>query len=139
SAASAPPADAPPPQQLGEYKILRELGRGGMGVVYEAQHQALGRRVAVKVLPAYLFLNEKLRTRFRRESQAAVRLHHTNIVPVFDVGEQDGLCWYAMQLITGRSIEATLSQATCASSGSTQSAGPKRKSRSADTQTVIEG
>jgi tetratricopeptide (TPR) repeat protein len=96
------------PSSLGEYRILREIGRGGMGVVYEALQEPLGRRVAIKVLPAQLFANEKLRSRFRRESQAAARLHHTNIVPVFAVGEQDGLCYYVMQLIAGHSIDAAL-------------------------------
>jgi tetratricopeptide (TPR) repeat protein len=79
-----------------------------MGVVYEARHEALGRRVAIKVLPAHLFADEKLRARFRRESQAAARLHHTNIVPVFAVGEQDGLCYYVMQLIDGRSLSSEI-------------------------------
>jgi eukaryotic-like serine/threonine-protein kinase len=76
------------PAQLGEYRLVRELGRGGMGVVYEAV-QSLGRRVAVKVLPA-----DRSRgtwpERFRREAQAAARLHHTNIVPVFGVGRDGG-------------------------------------------------
>jgi serine/threonine protein kinase/tetratricopeptide (TPR) repeat protein len=110
--ANPPPGDRQAPEQLGDYRILREIGRGGMGVVYEAQHEALGRRVAVKVLPASLFLNEKRRSRFRRESQAAARLHHTNIVPVFGVGEQDGQCFYVMQLIHGKTLDALLAQAT---------------------------
>jgi hypothetical protein len=91
----------PPPERVGEYRILREIGRGGMGVVYEAEQESLGRRVALKVLPGHLLADAKLRARFRRESQAAARLHHTNIVPVFGVGERDGLCFYAMQLIRG--------------------------------------
>src|SRR5262249_29766025 len=66
------------------------------------------RRVALKVLPAHLLANEKLRARFLRESHAAALLHHTNIVPVFGVGEQDGLCYYAMQLIPGRSLQQVL-------------------------------
>src|SRR5947209_677351 len=88
-----------PLERVGEYRILREIGRGGMGVVYEAEQEALGRRVAIKVLPGHLVANERLKARFRRESQAAARLHHTNIVPVFGVGESDGQCWYVMQLI----------------------------------------
>src|SRR5262249_3586918 len=71
------PAETAAPQRLGDYRIVREIGRGGMGVVYEAQHEALDRRVAVKVLPAHLLRDEKRRQRFRRESQAAARLHHT--------------------------------------------------------------
>lgn len=100
------------PERLGEYQILREIGRGGMGVVYEAYQEALGRRVALKVLPAHLFNNEKLRARFRRESQAAARLHHTNIVPVFAVGEEEGLCYYVMQLIHGHALDAAPGKAT---------------------------
>jgi eukaryotic-like serine/threonine-protein kinase len=104
----SPPVAGPIPERLGDYRILREIGRGGMGVVYEAEQETLGRRVAIKVLPGHLLSDEKLRARFRRESQAAARLHHTNIVPVFDVGEQDGLHYYAMQLIVGLSIDAVL-------------------------------
>jgi tetratricopeptide (TPR) repeat protein len=104
--AAVPTEASPAPERLGDYRIVREIGRGGMGVVYEAEQEALGRRVALKVLPAQLFPNEKLRARFRREAQAAARLHHTNIVPVFGSGEQDGCCFYVMQLIEGRSLEA---------------------------------
>ncbi len=103
--APSPQTAEPIPERLGDYRLLRELGRGGMGVVYEAQHETLDRRVAIKVLPGHLFADEKLRARFRRESQAAARLHHTNIVPVFAVGEQDGLHYYVMQLIEGRNLE----------------------------------
>ncbi|MGL4552478.1 MAG: serine/threonine-protein kinase, partial [Gemmataceae bacterium] len=97
------------PDRLGDYRIVREIGRGGMGVVYEADHEALGRRVAVKVLPG--LADEKTRERFRRESKAAARLHHTNIVPVFGVGERDGLCYYVMQLIPGRGLDRMLKDA----------------------------
>jgi serine/threonine protein kinase len=100
-----PLAISPPPERIGEFRIVREIGRGGMGVVYEAEQESLGRRVALKVLPAHLLANETLRSRFERESQAAARLHHTNIVPVFGVGEQAGLCYYVMQLIEGQSLD----------------------------------
>jgi tetratricopeptide (TPR) repeat protein/predicted Ser/Thr protein kinase len=93
------------PRQVGEYRIVREIGRGGMGVVYEAEQEALGRRVAIKVLPGSVLANSATRERFRREAQAAARLHHTNIVPVFGVGECDGQCFYVMQLITGRGLD----------------------------------
>ncbi|HJZ93875.1 MAG TPA: serine/threonine-protein kinase [Gemmataceae bacterium] len=98
----------PAPQRLGEFRIIQELGRGGMGVVYEAVQESLGRHVALKVLPAHLLANEKLRARFHRESHAAARLHHTNIVPVFGVGEDAGLCYYVMQLIPGRGLDEVL-------------------------------
>jgi serine/threonine protein kinase len=101
------PASYPdtPPERIGEYRVIREIGRGGMGVVYEAEQEPLGRRVAIKVLPVHLLANETLRARFRRESQAAARLHHTNIVPVYGVGEHDGQCFYVMQLIDGRGLD----------------------------------
>ena len=94
-------ADAPPVTQLGDFRILREVGRGGMGVVYEAEQVSLGRRVALKVLPATVFRDPVKRRRFEREAQAAAQLHHTNIVPVFGVGEHDGTPYYVMQFIPG--------------------------------------
>jgi hypothetical protein len=72
-------------EQIGDYRLLRELGRGGMGVVYEAEQQSLGRRVALKVLPTRMVGDPKSTGRFQREARAAARMHHTNIVPVFDV------------------------------------------------------
>jgi serine/threonine protein kinase len=98
----------PRPERIGEYRIIREIGRGGMGVVYEAEQETLHRRVAVKVLPANLQTNEKVRSRFRQEALAAARLHHTSIVPVFGVGEADGHCFYVMQLIDGRSLDQVI-------------------------------
>src|SRR5262245_33811710 len=76
------PRRAGPPQRLGEYRIVREIGRGGMGVVYEAEQESLGRRVALKVLPPRALANDREVSRFQREARAAARLHHTNIVPV---------------------------------------------------------
>jgi tetratricopeptide (TPR) repeat protein/serine/threonine protein kinase len=96
------------PQQLGEYRILREVGRGGMGIVYEAAQESLGRHVALKVLPFHGLLNPTHRERFRREARAAARLHHTNIVPVFAVGEHGGLHYYAMQFIHGQGLHEVL-------------------------------
>ena len=93
------------PQRIGEYDLVRELGRGGMGVVYEAIQASLGRRVALKVLASGVLATDKQVRRFRREASAAGRLHHTNIVPVFGVGESQGTHFYVMQLITGVSLE----------------------------------
>lgn len=90
---------------LGDYEIVREIGRGGMGVVYEARQRSLGRRVALKVLPANYLPSEKHVLRFKREARSAARLHHTNIVPVFGVGEQDGSHYYVMQYIEGHTLE----------------------------------
>lgn len=92
-------------QRLGEFCIVRELGRGGMGVVYEAEQLPLGRRVALKVLPAGAMLVGNARDRFLREAATAGRLHHSNIVPVFSVGEASGIQYYAMQYIEGRSLD----------------------------------
>src|SRR5262245_7791962 len=91
-------------QQFGEYQILRELGRGGMGVVYEAYHLGLERRVALKVLSGKSFEDAQQRERFLQEAKTAAGLHHTNIVPIFEVGELDGVCYYAMQYIRGESL-----------------------------------
>jgi serine/threonine protein kinase/WD40 repeat protein/tetratricopeptide (TPR) repeat protein len=101
-------ASAAPPRQLGEYRILREIGRGGMGVVYEAVQEPLGRHVALKVLPLHSLLNPIQLERFRREARAAARLHHTNIVPVFGVGEDTGIHYYAMQFIQGQGLDKVL-------------------------------
>jgi eukaryotic-like serine/threonine-protein kinase len=107
-------SNRPPLEQLGEYRILREVGRGGMGVVYEAEQQSLGRHVALKVLPTHGLLNPTFLERFRREAKAAARLHHTNIVPVFGVGEcQAGdagtpVHYYAMQFIRGEGLDKVL-------------------------------
>ncbi|HEX6513748.1 MAG TPA: protein kinase, partial [Chloroflexota bacterium] len=95
-----PPGGQPPPeslQQLGDFRILREVGRGGMGIVYEAEQVSLGRHVALKVLPRKMLVDATQKRRFEREAKAAAKLHHTNIVPVFGVGEHDGLPYYVMQ------------------------------------------
>jgi serine/threonine protein kinase len=100
--------DAAHPVRLGEYRILREVGRGGMGVVYEAEQESLGRRVALKVLGRHSVLDPRHLQRFQREARAAARLHHTNIVPVHGVGEQDGLHYYVMQFIQGLGLDDVL-------------------------------
>jgi WD40 repeat protein/serine/threonine protein kinase len=97
-------------ERLGDFRILREVGRGGMGVVYEAEQESLGRHVAVKILPNHALLDPRQLARFQREARAAARLHHTNIVPVFGVGEQDGLHYYVMQFIHGESLDGVLEE-----------------------------
>ncbi len=99
---------SPLPERLGEYRLVREIGRGGMGIVYEAEQIDLGRHVALKILPAIALLRPTHLERFRREARAAARLHHTNIIPVYGVGVQDGIHYYAMQYIPGRGLEAIL-------------------------------
>jgi eukaryotic-like serine/threonine-protein kinase len=111
SRCSATAPDAPSgeaPDQLGDYRIVREIGRGGMGVVYEAEQVSLGRRVALKVLASHLLQDSTQVHRFEREARAAARLHHTNIVPVFGFGQQDGRHYYVMQLIDGQPLDAVL-------------------------------
>jgi serine/threonine protein kinase len=95
-------------QQVGDYRILCEIGRGGMGVVYEAEQQALGRRVALKVMPRASAGNGSAQVRFQREAKAAARMHHTNIVPVFDVGQDGEHLYYAMQLIPGQGLDLVI-------------------------------
>src|SRR5262249_40688864 len=95
-------------ERIADYRILREIGRGGMGVVYEAEQEALGRRVALKVLPKTLAGDGKALIRFQREARAAARMHHTNIVPVFDVGQDGEHVFYAMQLIHGQGLDLVI-------------------------------
>src|SRR5438105_4748574 len=97
-------------KRLGDFAIVRELGRGGMGVVYEARQVSLNRKVALKVLAGGLGLTGKAVQRFRREAEAAAKLHHTNIVPVYATGEQDGTHFYAMELIEGPSLDHVIRQ-----------------------------
>jgi serine/threonine protein kinase/WD40 repeat protein len=100
----------PPLEQLGDYRIVREVGRGGMGVVYEAEQVSLGRHVALKVLPPQMLRDAKTRRRFEREARAAAKLHHTNIVPVFGVGEQGETPYYVMQFIQGQGLDCVLEE-----------------------------
>jgi serine/threonine protein kinase len=86
---AAQPVKAPALELLGDYRILREIGRGGMGVVYEAEQVSLGRHVALKLLPPQMLRDFKQKQRFEREARSAARLHHTNIVPVFGVGAHE--------------------------------------------------
>ena len=98
------------PEQLGDYRIIREIGHGGMGVVYEAEQVSLGRHVALKVLPPQMVRDRKQQQRFEREARAAAKLHHTNIVPVFGVGEHEGNAYYVMQYIQGQGLDAVIEE-----------------------------
>ncbi len=89
---------------IGDYEILDEIGRGGMGVVYRARQLSLDRIVALKILAYGRGLSEQAVTRFRREAQATAKLHHPNIVPVYDQGQQDNTYYYAMELVSGTSL-----------------------------------
>jgi tetratricopeptide (TPR) repeat protein len=96
--------------RLSDFEVVRELGRGGMGVVYEAIQTSLGRRVALKVLGPSLGLTPRAVERFHREAAAAAKLHHTNIVPVYATGEQDSTHFDAMELIDGPSLDVVIRQ-----------------------------
>jgi WD40 repeat protein len=97
-------------RQIGDYRILREIGRGGMGVVYEAEQISMGRRVALKVLPGQVSGDRVVQERFRREARSAARLHHTNIVPVYEVGQDGDVRFYAMQFIQGLGLDAVITE-----------------------------
>jgi serine/threonine protein kinase/Flp pilus assembly protein TadD len=97
-------ADIQPEMPLGDYRIVREVGRGGMGVVYEAVQLSLGRRVALKVLPFAAALDPRQLQRFKNEAQAAAALHHTNIVPVYGISCERGVHFYAMQYVDGQNL-----------------------------------
>jgi serine/threonine protein kinase len=91
--------------RLGDFEVLREIGRGGMGIVFEARQLSLKRKVALKILSAGLGLTANTVERFHREAEAAARLHHTNIVPIYATGEDNGTHYYAMELIEGPSLD----------------------------------
>ncbi len=98
------------PQRLGDYLLLRTVGSGGMGIVYEAIQESLGRHVALKTLPLQRLGDPTRLERFRREARAAARLHHAHIVPVYGVGEHEGLHYYTMQFIRGHGLDTVLQE-----------------------------
>ncbi len=114
AALSAPgalsPAEVLQATPLGDFRIRREIGRGGMGVVYEAEQISLGRRVALKVLPFAAALDAKQLQRFHNEATAAAQLHHQNIVPIYAVGAERGVHYYAMQYIEGQTVAAIIGE-----------------------------
>ncbi|HYT94131.1 MAG TPA: protein kinase [Gemmataceae bacterium] len=123
---------------LGDFQLGREIGRGGMGVVYEATQLSLGRRVALKVLPLAATLDPKHLQRFQREAQAAAQLHHTNIVPVYAVGCERSVHYYAMQLIEGRSLAALIEEMRATRDEERGARIEDRGSKAPKTTTVIE-
>ena len=100
----------PASRMLGEYRIVREIGRGGMGVVYEAEQLSLGRPVALKVLPFAAMVDNRQLQRFKTEAQAAALLHHPNIVPIHSVGCDRGVHYYAMQYIEGQTLAEVIAE-----------------------------
>jgi serine/threonine protein kinase len=101
-------ARATPFTQLGDFRIIRELGRGGMGIVYEAEQVSLGRRVALKVLPTWALLDGRRLQRFQNEARAAARLQQANIVPVIAIGCEQGIHFFAMRMIDGCSLKSVI-------------------------------
>ena len=97
-------------RKLGDYVIVREIGRGGMGIVYEAEQQSLGRRVALKVLSARSRFNPHQIKRFDREARSVARLEHPGIVPVYGVGNDRGIPFYVMKLINGQGLDQVLTE-----------------------------
>lgn len=129
---------------LSNYRIIRQVARGGMGIVYEADQLSLGRRVALKTLALDRDLGPNAEERFQMEAQSAARLHHSNIVPVFEVGHENGVSFYAMQFIDGLGLEQLSKQVTYPL-GSTRKPVPDRTNadspkpeRSAPTETGID-
>ncbi len=106
----ADPTELKQQMTLGDFLIEREVGRGGMGVVYEATQLSLQRRVALKVLPFAAAMDARQLQRFKNEAQAAASLHHQNIVPVHYVGQDRGVHYYAMQFIEGHSLADVIEQ-----------------------------
>jgi serine/threonine protein kinase/tetratricopeptide (TPR) repeat protein len=106
------PADKEPEgtKRIGDFELIREIGRGGMGVVYEARQISLDRRVAVKLLPFAAVLDNKQIARFKHEAQAAAQVHHPNIVPVFAIGVERGVHYYAMQFIDGQPLDRAIEE-----------------------------
>ena len=95
---------------LGDFRLVREIGRGGMGVVYEAEQISLGRRVALKVLPFAAILDKQQLKRFKNEARAAATLSHPNIVAVHSVGEVRSVYFFAMQLVEGRNLAQVIAE-----------------------------
>jgi serine/threonine protein kinase len=102
--------DGQTPTQLGEYKLLRQIGHGGMGIVYEAEQTSLGRRVALKILPQGSRLDDRQLERFQREAKAAAGLQHPHIVPIYGVGQDNGIDYFTMQYIEGPNLEQVMAE-----------------------------
>ncbi|MEX0321474.1 MAG: SUMF1/EgtB/PvdO family nonheme iron enzyme [Puniceicoccaceae bacterium] len=119
-----------PGGRFGQYKIIRLLGRGGMGEVYEAEHTVLGKRYALKLLSEEIVGRGSSEERFKREAKVMAQLHHDNILEVDDFGETDGRCWLRMPLVSG----ATVDSRTCVSLSDAMEA---RRLWSADETLVI--
>ncbi len=101
-------SEAGPPKRLGEFEILGQLGAGGMGVVYRAREPRLGREVALKVVRPESMFFAGTRERFKREVETIARLQHPGIVPVYSVGEEQGIPYFTMELVAGKTVDEIL-------------------------------
>src|SRR5262249_43630142 len=97
-----------PPSSFQDFRLVREIGRGGMGVVYEAEQLSLGRRVALKVLPFASALDPKQLARFKNEAQATAQLRHPHVVQVYAVGHERGVHYFAMEFVDGRNLATAI-------------------------------
>ncbi len=95
-------------KEIGNYKVLKELGKGGMGVVYKAQQLSLGRPVAMKVLPRHLTNDPSFIKRFQNEARAIAKLNHPNIVQIYDIGQEEDIHYYTMEFIEGPALDEIL-------------------------------
>src|SRR5262249_29691115 len=139
SAPPAPDGGAPttaPRPIFGDYELLGELGRGGQGIVYRARHCGIGRVVALKTIPPAHLAGAHAWERFRLEASAASSLDHPNIIPIYEVGERDGFCFYSMKLVEGTTIEQ-LCGARPSSGAATSARGPTSNVPEAPSQSEL--